>query len=60
MPKFESGTGTHVRVIRPDAPDIDIDDDGYETDDKDEIQALRDSPEVKEIKTSKASKKKAG
>jgi hypothetical protein len=53
VPKFESVSGGHVRIFRQDSPSslIDIDEGGtYETDDKGEIQALKDSSEVREVK----------
>jgi pyocin large subunit-like protein len=55
MPKFRSVSGGHVRIYRQDNPSglIDIDEGGsYETDDKGEIQALKDSTEVEEVKGS--------
>ena len=51
MPKFQSVNGGHVQIFRQDNPSnpINIDEGGfYETDDKEEIQALKDSPEVME------------
>jgi hypothetical protein len=59
MPKFKSVSGGHVRIFRQDNPSglIDIDEGGfYETDDKGEIEALRDSTEVEEVKTQQESK----
>lgn len=55
MAKFKSGSGGHVRIFRPgQSATIDIDEgDTYETDDKDEIRALKASPEVDEVKASK-------
>jgi hypothetical protein len=56
MPKFKSVSGGHVKIIRFDSPssNIDIDEGGfYETDDKGEIQALKDSTEVEEVKGQK-------
>jgi hypothetical protein len=58
MPKFKSVSGGHVRIFRQDAPSglIDIDEGGsYETDDQGEIQALRDSTEVEEVKAERPS-----
>jgi hypothetical protein len=60
MPKFKSVGGGHVKIIRFDSPssNIDIDEGGfYETDDKGEVQALRDSSEVEEVKGSDESSK---
>jgi hypothetical protein len=61
MPKFRSVQGGHVRIFRQDNPSglIDIDEGGdYETDDKGEIQALRDSTEVEEVKAERQESKK--
>ena len=45
--RFKSRGGGHVRIFRPDAPLIDIDEGGvYETSDRAEIEALKASPEV--------------
>jgi hypothetical protein len=60
MPKFRSVQGGHVKIIRQDQPSIpiDIDEGGsYETDDKAQIQALRDSPEVEEVKAVESKEK---
>lgn len=63
MPKFNTSGGTHLTIFRPDAPSspIHIDENGsYETDDKAEIQALRDSPEVEEVRQEKTAPSKKG
>jgi hypothetical protein len=54
MPKFRAVSGGHVKIFRPPhTATLDIDEGGtYETTDKDEVQALRDSPEVAEVKES--------
>ena len=58
MAKFKSVGGGHVQVFFHDRPSlpINIDEGGfYETDDKDEIQALKDSPEVEAVGTEQQS-----
>jgi hypothetical protein len=60
MRKFRSVSGGHVKIIRQDQPSIpiDIDEGGtYETDDRAQIQALQDSPEVEEVKAQRESKR---
>jgi hypothetical protein len=45
--RFKSRSGGHVRIFRFDAPLIDINEgESYETSDKDEIEVLKDSPDI--------------
>lgn len=52
MPKFQSNTGSPVHLFLPGRPPVlEVDHvTPYETVDEDEVQALRGSPEVNEVR----------